>query len=102
MIRKTFTAEFKAKVALEAIKEELTVAELSKKYDVHPTQIKDWKLLLLAQAQEAFTKKHEGEAQAKDEKKDKYIEALERKAGQLTLENDFLKKKLNLNHEMNV
>ena len=37
MTRKRYTAEFKAKVALEAIREELTTAELAKKYDIHPT-----------------------------------------------------------------
>ncbi len=40
--QKNHSPEFKAKVALEAIREELTLAELSKKYDVHPTQIGTW------------------------------------------------------------
>ena len=41
MARKKFTASFKAQVALEALTNKATLAELSKKYDVHPTQIKD-------------------------------------------------------------
>jgi transposase len=41
--RKNHSPEFKAKVALEAIREEMTMAELSKKYGVHPTQIGTWK-----------------------------------------------------------
>ena len=42
-MRKSFNAEFEAKVALEAIKEEKTIAELSSKYEVHRTQITDWR-----------------------------------------------------------
>jgi len=41
--RKRYTAEFKAKVALDAIREELTTAELAKKYNIHPTMITGWK-----------------------------------------------------------
>jgi len=47
--RKNHSPEFKAKVALEAIREELTLAELSKKYGVHPTQIGTWKRCLARQ-----------------------------------------------------
>lgn len=89
MARKKFSADFKAKVALEAIKDELTLPELAKKYDVHPTQIKDWKLMLTSQAQGIFSKKNSDDSQVKNEK---YIEALERKAGQQAIEIDFLKK----------
>ena len=45
--RRKFTAEFKAKVAMEALQEKLTLTELSKKYDVHPNQITKWKSQLL-------------------------------------------------------
>jgi transposase len=89
MARKKFNADFKAKVALEAIKDDLTLPELAKKYEVHPTQIKDWKALLLSQAQGIFLKKNGDYASVNN---DKYIEALERKAGQQAIEIDFLKK----------
>ncbi len=51
-MRKGFNAEFKAKVALEAIKEEKTIAELSSKYEVHRTQITDWRKRALAQVRQ--------------------------------------------------
>jgi transposase len=96
MARKKFAARFKAQVALEVIKNELTLAELSKKYDIHPTQIKDWKAVLVSQAESLFSRKN-----AEIENNEKYIEALERKAGQLAIENDFLKKNLTLYHKKN-
>jgi transposase len=99
MARKIFSADFKAKVALEAMKDQLTLAELAKKYDVHPSQIKDWKCTLASQAEGLFSKKDNGTSQVKNEK---YIEALERKAGQQVLEIDFLKKNLNSYPKPNV
>lgn len=87
MTRKIFSADFKARVALEALKEESTLSELAKKHNVHPTQIKEWKAMVLGNAQSLFTKKKDG-AQANN---DKYVEALERKADQ-AIEIDFLKK----------
>jgi len=50
-------AEFKAKVTLEAIREEMTLAELSQKYDVHPTQIGTWKRTAIENMATAFTRK---------------------------------------------
>ena len=95
--RKKFTANFKAEVALEVIKNESTLAELAKKHEVHPTQIKDWKATLLSQAATLFLRKNEG---IEDPQKG-YIEALERKAGQFAIEIDFLKKNLTLYHKKN-
>jgi transposase len=89
MARKIFSAEFKAKVAVEAIKNELSLQELAKKYNVHPTQIKDWKVLLISQSENLFLKKNGNNTQPDS---GKYIEALERKAGQQAIEIDFLKK----------
>ncbi len=96
MARKKFSADFKAKVALEAIKNEITVAELSQKHEVHPSQIKDWKSELLAKAGNIFGRKDNA-----TEDREKYIEALERKAGQLAIENDFLKKNLTAYNKKN-
>jgi transposase-like protein len=97
MARKKFSASFKAKVALEAIKGEVTVGELSQKHGVHPSQIKDWKLALIKNAESLFSNK-------KDENDDQgnYIAALERKAGQLSIEVDFLKKNLSGYHKRDV
>ena len=52
--RKRYTAEFKAKVALEAIREELTTAEPAKKYDIHPTIITGWKRAAIENMASAF------------------------------------------------
>ncbi len=89
MARKKFSAEFKANVAFELIKGELTIAELASKYEVHPTQMKEWKAILKDQAKLLFSKKNKEEDSSKG-----YIEALERKAGQQAIEIDFLKKNL--------
>jgi|SRR5579863_2301667 transposase len=96
MARKRFSAEFKASVALEFMKEELTIAELASKYDVHPTQIKEWKSVLKEHAKTLFSKQNKEEDCNKG-----YIEALERKAGQLAIEVDFLKKNLTTYHKKN-
>jgi transposase-like protein len=55
--RKNHSPEFKAKVALEAIREEMTLAELSKKYGVHPTQIGTWKRAATENMATAFTRR---------------------------------------------
>jgi transposase len=55
--RKKYTPAEKAKIALEAIKGELTLAQISSKYGVHATQINAWKKQLLAQLPEAFSDK---------------------------------------------
>ena len=90
MIRRKHDSSFKAKIALEAVKEHMTIAELSNKYSIGPTQIKEWKAELLAQAELVFAKGNKKPAQDNGE----MIVALERKVGQLAIENDFLKKNL--------
>jgi transposase len=87
MARKNFNAKFKLQVALEAIKNNATTIELSNRYGVHPTQIQVWKAILEKQAETLYFRG--GKAPEPDEKR---FAALERKVGQLTIENDFLKK----------
>lgn len=94
MARKKFTNDFKATVALECLKGEVTLAELASKHEVHPTQVKEWKATVVEQARTLFKQKDKD----KDPQKG-YVEALERKMGQLTIEIEFLKKNLIRYHE---
>ncbi len=84
--RKNHSAEFKAKVALEAIREEMTLAELSKKYGVHANQISTWKPAAIENMATAFTKRGMAPEQASAAE----IEKLHSKIGQLVVERDFL------------
>ena len=84
--RKRYSADFKAKVALEAIREELTLSELSKTYDVHPNMISTWKRAAIENMAMAFSKGKETQAQANA----KDVEKLHAKIGQLVVERDFL------------
>jgi len=90
-IRKKHSAEFKAKVALAAIREEGTVVELSSKYGVHASQIHAWKKVV----QDGVTALFEGDrkaAKAKVADKTK-LTALHAKIGQLTMERDFFRER---------
>ena len=87
-MRKRFNAEYKLKVALEAIREKYTLQELATKFEVHPTQITQWKKEAIANMTSTFEKKAEKE----DRQKDKQIAELERRLGQKDMELDFLKK----------
>jgi transposase len=86
--QKNYTLEFKAKVALEAIRSDLTINEISKKYSVHSTQINRWKQQALLSIKTGFNEKQEKANQSIQ----KTIDDLYRQIGQLTCENDFLKK----------
>jgi len=83
------TAAFKKKVALEALREDKTMSQLASQYSVHPLQVGKWKKELIEGAESLFEGK-------RSRKQDGSInqEALEKKVGRLTMENDFLKKKL--------
>lgn len=88
--RRRFSADFKAKVALEALRGELTLAEISKKYDVHPNMISAWKRQVTEEAAQLFARGASKEKQASLEQ----IRELHAKIGELTIEKDFLKKGL--------
>ena len=87
--RRNHSAEFKAKVALAALREDKTLAELAQQFDVHANQITDWKRQLLERAGEVFS----GAAAAPAEPPAD-LTALHAKIGRLTLENDFLESAL--------
>lgn len=87
--RRKFSSDFKAKVALEALREQQTIEELSRKYELHPTQINQWKKEAIKQLAQVFGK-HEKDAKKEEELKEKLYAQI----GQLKVENDFLKKKL--------
>ena len=88
-VRKKHTAEFKAKVAVEAIRQQKTTNELTTEYGIHATQINTWKKLALAAIPEAFsTQKEKGQKSQQAE-----IDELHRQIGQLVAERDWLKKK---------
>jgi len=88
-MRKNFSPEFMAKVALAAIKEETTMAELSSKYEVHRTQIGNWR----KQAMEGLVEIFRGKRDKSLKDKEKLIDELYRQIGQLKVENEWLKKK---------
>ena len=89
MGRKKYSADFKAKVALEAIRESRTISELSSMYGVHSTMITRWKREALEQIPTVFSKG----AERKDKQRDGLIESLYQKIGQLTVELEWIKKK---------
>ena len=84
------TAAFKKKVALEALREDKTLSQLASQHGLHPIQVGKWKKELIEGAESLFEGRR---SRKRDESMDR--EALEKKVGQLTMENDFLKKKLN-------
>ncbi len=88
--RRKFTAEFKSKVVLEALKERSTIEELAKKHEVHPTQINTWKREFLSKATSVFDDKNDSEQKQKEADTEKLYAQI----GQLKVENDFLKKML--------
>ena len=90
-MRKQHSKEFKAKVALTAIKGEQTIQEIAQKYEVHPNQVTQWKKQLLGNAASAFDK--QGKKSQVDDAVEKKEEQLFSQIGQLKVENDFLKKK---------
>jgi transposase-like protein len=90
--RNHYSAEFKAKVALEALKEQQTLAELGATYGVHPTLVAQWK----RQLRDALPKLFADRRQKPDRSAEELQAQLYQQIGQLTVELDWLKKKVGL------
>ena len=84
--RKQHSAEFKARVALAAVKGEETIAELSVRFEIHPTMIHAWKRELLDRAGELFSRG----AKRAEQGQEAQVAELYRQIGQLKVERDFL------------
>jgi len=87
--RRKIDAALKAKIALEALREQATIADLAQRYQVHPNQIYAWKKQLIEQAARAF----EAGGGADAEGRARTLEELYAKIGQLTVERDFLSRR---------
>jgi transposase len=89
---KQYSAEEKVKIAIEALKNELTTAQITSKYGVHSTQITNWKRQALESMVAGFKDKRKG----KDPDQENLVGELYQQIGQLTVERDWLKKKSEL------
>ncbi len=89
MARKSFSKAFKAKVALEALKGEKTIAELASHFEVHPGQINTWKKQALEGLPELFERKNSRVAKNENMASDQLFQQI----GKLQVENEWLKKK---------
>jgi transposase len=90
MKRKAFTSEFKAKVAIEALKGHRTVNELAAEFEVHPSQVNNWKKQLLKSSSDVFGKKG---CENRTQEFEKERDLLYNQIGRLKVEVDWLKKK---------
>ena len=88
--RKQYDSRFKAQVAIEAIKNQQTVAQIASEYGVHPTQVSQWKKQVLDQLPQLFT---DGRSKATPNN-DQLVDELYRQIGQLKVELDWLEKKM--------
>jgi transposase-like protein len=86
--RKIYSKEFKARIALDAVKGQKTVSELVSEYRVHPNQIGQWKKKLLDRSAELFSRGKDYDAEAHEAEKDR----LYRQIGKLQVELEWLKK----------
>ena len=92
--RKQYDSQFKATVALEAVKNQKTIAQIASEYGIHPNQVGKWKKQLLQVLPQVFTNRQTSSEKAND----KLIDELYRQIGQLKVELDWLKKKSGLLH----
>ena len=90
--RKHYSAEFKSKVAIAAIKGDKTVNEIASTFSVHPNQVMTWKKLALSSIPDAFSLKQARQTEADEELKARLYQEI----GQLKVELDWLKKKVGL------
>ena len=100
--RRTHSAEFKARIALEALREIKTINQIAQDEGIHPVQVSTWKKELKERLPEIFSSKNDSKAEAAKAERDR--SRLERKVGQLVIENEFLGKKceelgINLNEK---
>jgi transposase len=86
--RKNYSKEFKARVALDAIKGQKTLNELAAEYGLHPNQIGQWRKKLIDESAEVFARNKDREAEAHEVEKDR----LYRQIGKLQVEVEWLKK----------
>jgi len=86
--RNRYSADFKAKVAREALKEESTIVEIAARFNIHPNQVSDWKKQALKGLSDVFV----GKASRNDIAHEAQVKELHAKIGQLTVERDFLAK----------
>ena len=89
--RKSYSPEFKAKVAIEAIKGEKTISQIASEFGVHPVQVTKWKKQFLENSHKVFSS--EGN---KEKELQRTIDELYKQIGQLKVERDFLSRKLGL------
>jgi len=90
MTRRKFTPKFKTRVAIEALKDQSSLADLAQKYDLHPQQISTWKREFLQGAEEVFKSGSKSKKSEAEQEKDELLKTI----GKLKVENDFLKNAL--------
>ena len=90
-MKKTYTSVFKSKVVLEILREELTMAQISSKHEVHPTQLRRWKKAVLEGIPELLSDGRERDAIIKEQ--EEVIKELYAQIGELTSKFNWLKKK---------
>ncbi len=90
MKRRKFSPEFKSKVVIETLKEQLTAQEIAQKYKILPQQITKWKREFLDGASQVFEKGNKVSKSEEEQERDRLLKTI----GELKVENDWLKKKL--------
>jgi len=93
-MRRRHNAAFKAKVALEAVKGEKTIAQISSEFGIHSNMVRNWRKQLLEMLPDLFS----GRRKKREKDRDELEAELYRQIGQLKVELDWLKKKLQLLH----